>query len=194
MLDLITYYKVISGTNLWTTMPTTGYPFATGKQSTAITVGIDTIYVAVDHEIYFYPLGATQWQLGYSYPVGTDINFLYFDELLAGTSFGLYGHIGGNTTVVNYNSIIPTELVLEQNYPNPFNPETIINYSVPNQTNVEISVFNILGQKVQTLINSQHSAGNYNIKFSANNFASGVYIYQIKANNILISKKMMLVK
>lgn len=190
----ITYYKVLSGTNLWTTMPTSGYPFATGKQSTAITVGIDTIYVAVDHEIYLYPLGGTQWQLGYSYPVGTEINFLYFDELLAGTSFGLYGHIGENMTDVKDNSIIPTKLVLEQNYPNPFNPETIINYNVPNKTNVEISIFNILGQKVQTLINSQHSAGIYNIKFNANNFASGVYIYQIKADNILISKKMMLVK
>lgn len=98
----ITYYKIISGKNLWTPMTTTGYPYILGKQSTAVTVGIDTIYVAVDNEIYYYPLGASNWTLGYSYPVGTRINFLYFDDLLAGTEYGLYGHRGtGKPTGIN---------------------------------------------------------------------------------------------
>ncbi len=89
----ITYYKIISGTNKWTPMTTSGYPFVNGKKGKAVALGGDTVFCAVDADIYMYIWGATSWTLGYSYPVGTQINFLYYDELLAGTSTGLYGHV-----------------------------------------------------------------------------------------------------
>ncbi|MBU0475963.1 MAG: T9SS type A sorting domain-containing protein [Bacteroidetes bacterium] len=191
----ITYYKDFSGTALWTNMPTSGYPFATGKEATAITIGIDTVYVAVDNEIYYFPIGGSSWVLDYPYPIGTKINVLYFDELLVGTDLGLYAHFGGTTTdIEDITTTTPLSYELQQNYPNPFNPSTTINYSIAKDSNVDISVFNILGQKVKNLVNSRHSAGVYNVKFEASNLSSGVYIYQIKADNILISKKMMLVK
>lgn len=88
----IAYYKHISGAGKWTPLTTSGFPFSTGSQGYAITQGVDTLYVAVEHEIYYLPSFSSSWKLGYSYPNGTEINFLYYDELLVGTESGLYGH------------------------------------------------------------------------------------------------------
>ncbi len=193
----ITYYKSIYGTNLWTTMTTAGYPFSYGKQSTAVTVGIDTIYVAVDNEIYYFPLGASSWSLGYSYPNGTRINFLYYDELLAGTSFGLYGHLGtGSTDIGDEIASNPNEFRLSQNYPNPFNPSTEIKFSIPQNSHVKLELFNALGEKVATLLNEEMSAGSHNYQLSISNYklSSGVYFYRLQSGNYTETKKMMLVK
>lgn len=89
----VAYYKIVSGANKWTPFTTSGFPFVSGKNGKAVSLGVDTVFVAVDHEIYMYTWGAAKWELGYSYPLGTEINFLYYDELLAGTSTGLYGHV-----------------------------------------------------------------------------------------------------
>jgi len=192
----ITYYKIVSGTNLWTTMTTTGYPFSSGKQATAVTIGVDTIYVAVDNEIYYFPLGGTQWQLGYSYPVGTRINFLYFDELLAGTSFGLYGHIGikNPTAIESETEYIPDNYSLEQNFPNPFNPTTTIRFSIPNSEFVSLKIYNVLGKEVANLINENRSAGSYKIYFDGSHLASGVYFYRLRAGKFELTKKLLLIK
>lgn len=88
----VAYYKPVSATNKWTPMKTAGFPFIANKKGKAITLGNDTVYCAVDNEIYLYPLQDSVWYLGYAYPNGTEINFLYFDDLLAGTGTGLYGH------------------------------------------------------------------------------------------------------
>jgi hypothetical protein len=88
----VAYYKPISSSNKWTPMRINGFPAMTNKKGKAITLGNDTVYCAVDNEIYLYPLQDSVWYLGYAYPVGTEINFLYFDDLLAGTGTGLYGH------------------------------------------------------------------------------------------------------
>ncbi len=106
----VAYYKIVSGTNKWTPFTTSGFPFVSGKNGKAVSLGIDTVFVAVDNEIYNFTWGATKWELGYSYPLGTEINFLYYDELLAGTSTGLYGHVTLKQTVCT-----PTYLNLTPN-------------------------------------------------------------------------------
>jgi len=191
----ITYYKIISGTNLWTTMTTVGYPFSSGKQATAITLGNDTVYVAVDNEIYFFPLGGTEWSLGYSYPFGTEINFLYFDELLAGTSYGLYAHYGtSRPTDVKESIIKPLNYSLEQNYPNPFNPSTTIRFSIPSSAFVTLKIYDLLGQEIETLVEGLKQPGNYSIEFNAKKLASGIYFYKIHAGNFTDTKKFILLK
>lgn len=95
----ICYYKIISGTNKWTPFTTSGFPFIAGKEGKASTMGVDTVFCAVDNEIYYMVFGGSSWTLGYTYPEGTEINFVYYDELLVGTSTGLYGHVTDGSIV-----------------------------------------------------------------------------------------------
>ncbi len=88
----VVYMKPVAYSNKWTPLPTAGFPFFPGKNVSAVSLGHDTLYSAVDNELYVFPLKSGHWLYGYSYPVGTVINFLYFDDLLAGTGTGLYGH------------------------------------------------------------------------------------------------------
>ncbi len=88
----------------------------------------------------------------------------------------------------------PKKFKLEQNFPNPFNPSTIISYSIPEGSFVQMRVYNILGEQVAQLVNERKEAGTYNVQFDASDLQSGIYIYQISAGNFLQVRKMMLVK
>ena len=89
---------------------------------------------------------------------------------------------------------MPTKYALEQNYPNPFNPTTVIRYSIPKAGNVELKVYNVLGVEVANLVSKHQDAGNYQVTFDASKLSSGIYFYTLKTNNILLTKKMTLVK
>ena len=89
---------------------------------------------------------------------------------------------------------IPTSYTLSQNYPNPFNPSTTINFSLPKSDMVTIKVYNILGQEVATLVNTEMSAGSHSVKFDAGRLTSGIYIYQLRSGSFVMNKKMMLLK
>jgi hypothetical protein len=89
---------------------------------------------------------------------------------------------------------IPAEIILEQNYPNPFNLGTTIRYGIPENEPVLLEVFNLLGKKIEILVNEQRTAGFHNVNFNATNLSSGIYIYQLKVNNQIRTKKMMLIK
>lgn len=84
---------------------------------------------------------------------------------------------------------------LENNYPNPFNPSTTINFAIPSEGFTELKVFDILGREVDILLKENLKAGNYSVKFNAGrDFASGIYIYTLRSNNYLATKKMILLK
>ncbi len=89
---------------------------------------------------------------------------------------------------------VPTEFSLDQNFPNPFNPTTMIKYSIPADQNVKLNVYNLLGQKVTTLVEGFQKAGQHEINFNASGFASGVYIYKLEAGTQSSIKKMILMK
>lgn len=94
---------------------------------------------------------------------------------------------------------LPTTYALEQNYPNPFNPSTIISYSLPTPGNVSLDVFNVLGQKVVTLVDEYQAAGVYEQTWDGHNasgqtVSSGVYFYRVTSGNFVDTKKMMLLK
>ena len=91
--------------------------------------------------------------------------------------------------------LIPDKYALEQNYPNPFNPSTKIKFSLPeNVKNVRITIYNMLGQKVSVLVNGAMQAGSYEYQWNAQNFASGMYIYELRTDKFVSIKKMMLLK
>jgi len=94
---------------------------------------------------------------------------------------------------------LPTTFDLAQNYPNPFNPSTTLKYQVPSPVAVEITVFNVLGEKVVTLVNEMQSAGYYTIEWNGRDARnqtspSGLYFYTMRAGDFSAVKKMMLVK
>ncbi len=95
--------------------------------------------------------------------------------------------------IVDHNSL-PNSYSLSQNYPNPFNPTTNINFSLAKASNVKLIIYNILGQRVATLINNYMNAGTYTYQFNAVNLASGVYLYSLEAGNFRMNKKMILLK
>ncbi|NOS83663.1 MAG: T9SS type A sorting domain-containing protein [Ignavibacteria bacterium] len=92
------------------------------------------------------------------------------------------------------NSEVPGSFSLSQNYPNPFNPTTNIRFTVPQTGFVKLSVFDMLGREVETLVNENLNAGTYNADWNASNYSSGVYFYKIQAGNFSEIKKMILIK
>lgn len=103
-----------------------------------------------------------------------------------------------NFSSMTYNPPAPTNpitnYVLHQNYPNPFNPTTTIRYELPQDGIVSIEVFDILGQKIRTLLNEFKKADRYEIDFNGDNLSSGVYLYSIRVNDFIVTKKMILIK
>ena len=92
----------------------------------------------------------------------------------------------------NYN--VPTEFDLSQNYPNPFNPTTQISFTLPEQSFVELKVFNILGLEVANLVTKELPAGTYTEEFDASSLSSGIYLYKLNAGSFSEVKKMTLIK
>ena len=94
---------------------------------------------------------------------------------------------------------MPTEFALKQNYPNPFNPSTQIQYALPSETRVVISIYDITGRKVRTLVNEVQSAGYRTVMWNATNdigraVSAGMYIYSIQAEDFIQNRKMVLMK
>jgi hypothetical protein len=98
------------------------------------------------------------------------------------------------TSVAENRVTLPAHFELDQNYPNPFNPSTTIRYSVPTAGRVVMKIYNVLGQEVAALVNTQQSAGTYNVVFDASRLASGMYFYRISSGNFVQVKKMLLLK
>jgi hypothetical protein len=98
------------------------------------------------------------------------------------------------TDVKEIQNTNPTEFKIYQNYPNPFNPTTVVNYYLPKAAKVELFVYNLLGQKLVELVNSEKPAGHHTINFDASNLSSGVYYYSFQAGQFTDVKKMILLE
>ena len=89
---------------------------------------------------------------------------------------------------------VPHRYQLSQNFPNPFNPKTIIKYEIPTPNDVELSIYNIRGQKVTTLISEEQNAGYYQVEWDATKFSSGIYFYCLRTSHFTKVRKMILVR
>ncbi len=106
------------------------------------------------------------------------------------------------TGVTDLGEELPTKYELTQNYPNPFNPTTTINYAIArneatkqtDELSVKLTIFDILGRKVATLVNKKQASGNYSVKFDASLLGSGIYFYTLRAGDFTSTRKMILMK
>jgi len=89
---------------------------------------------------------------------------------------------------------LPNQFALSQNYPNPFNPATQISYTIPKASTVTLTIYDLLGREVTTLVNGKNEPGVHFISWNALNVSSGVYFYRIVAGSFVQTKKMMLMK
>lgn len=122
------------------------------------------------------------------YPDGTGDFVLMFPTFSAANQSGVTS-IGDDQQ-----SEIPSQFSLEQNYPNPFNPTTTIGFTLPNAGKVRLTIYNILGEQVFTLVNDYLTAGEYKYEWQAANLPSGIYYYNIKSGSLSKTKRMILLK
>jgi len=92
------------------------------------------------------------------------------------------------------NEVLPQVYKLNQNYPNPFNPSTTISYSLPKAEKVRLTIYNLIGQQVEVLINKKQTPGEYRIIWDSQDLPSGLYFYELKTENFTQRKKMILIR
>jgi hypothetical protein len=126
-------------------------------------------------------------------------SYSYTDKVEAGKySYRLkqvdFNGIFSYSDPIEVNARIPAKFGLSQNYPNPFNPTTKIEYSIPEESFVNLKIYNLIGQEVATLVNQHQKAGTYRADFNAGGLYSGIYIAKLNAGGISKSIKMTLLK
>jgi len=157
------------------------------------------------------PCGVIEYQFGVTYPGYDTINGVNasilneldypdkHDLILLNSATSIirnnnFGDLFGPYNVEKIENSIPVNYTLEQNYPNPFNPVTKIRYGIPEQTNVRLTVYNLLGEEIEILFTGEQRAGVYEATFDANNLSSGIYFYTLQTDKYKFTRKMMLLK
>ncbi|MFZ5980003.1 MAG: T9SS type A sorting domain-containing protein, partial [Candidatus Zixiibacteriota bacterium] len=132
-------------------------------------------------------------EIAFAIVVGNSLDELYHSAVIAKQKFDII------TAVEIEESTRPTSFILHQNFPNPFNPTTTISFSLPTADDVNLEIFNLLGQKVTTLQSGRLPAGEHAYDWNATddsgqNVATGVYFYRLKTSSFTQTRKMMLLK
>jgi hypothetical protein len=130
------------------------------------------------------------WNFDASSRDGENLGRLFMDNRNSST----WADSSVATDVPSQPGSLPGQFALHDNYPNPFNPATIIEFDLPARAEVRLDVFNILGQKVVTLIDQELPPGPHAVRFDGDGLASGVYLYRLKAGDLEATKKMVLLK
>lgn len=123
--------------------------------------------------------------------VAANSRYVYVAEITDGVSIYTNDLV---TSVGGKDKVIPESITLHQNYPNPFNPSTRIAVELKEKSSVSLEVYNMLGQKVAVLVNSELPAGITNVDFDGSMLSTGAYLYQLRVNGVSLTKKMMLIK
>jgi hypothetical protein len=177
----------------------------------------DSVYITLNYQLVQPPSALQAGPEAFSISPGDSqaVTFTFYPPLIVRTGLSIYAPIvkvdsrfGAGTThfekkmnfrltgtldVVGEGSV-PHIFSLEQNYPNPFNPTTTIVYGVESRESIELKVFDVLGQEVATLVNEVQDAGFKSVEWDARDVASGVYVYRLKAGDVVLSRMMMAVK
>lgn len=143
--------------------------------------------------------GGQNWDQQYFQDINSFSGIFFIDTnngWIVGNNGTILHTLNSGVTFTENEIAQPKEFLLLQNYPNPFNPSTTIKYSLPELSKVKLFIYNLLGEKVKTLIDEEKPAGSYNVEFTIQNLelSSGVYFYQLQAGSFIETKKMILIK
>ena len=198
--ELIWFHKesdTLGGQNSWFTLDHLGNVYSVASYSSVYPLS-NVMMIKYDSS------GRKLWTQSYIDTFSTT-SFIKVDEKLniyLTGSRGTYTN-GNNAFTVKYNQLtgiktssssIPVNFKLYQNYPNPFNPATKIEYSIPQNGNVLLKVYDMLGREVAVLVNEYKNAGYYTVNFDGSKLSSGVYIYKLQSGQYSDMKKMVLIK
>jgi hypothetical protein len=144
----------------------------------------------------FYLDSSSQWKLVSGAQLDTQNNTVTVTQNPVSSFYVLRGTV---ITSVNEQKNLPTEFALLQNYPNPFNPETTISYALGAAGHVKLSIFNIRGERVATLVNAEQPAGKHAVRWrgidtAGRSLASGIYWYRLEAAGMTMTKRMIMMK
>jgi len=175
--------KDLGGSALWTPVALGSLGAASGYKATAVTIGIDTIYCAIDEEIMIYPLTSSSpvWSSAYTYPNGTKINFLFYDELLVGTSHGLYAQYGETATVLKEERASDKGVSI---YPNPATDYITIHFESTPGVDGSLKVYDVMGRLAMSQQLNVDPSGNCSLNLA--NMEPGVYSIQVCSGDRLI--------
>ena len=173
-------------------MPTTFLLFESNKLGTIKfpgTSGGGSVYGQFIRKAYGLGLAAgfPEIWIGFRYFTNTSVDgfAVYLDDVMVGSP---------NVGVTPISSNVPSKYDLSQNYPNPFNPTTNINFDLPKSGEVQLTVFNSMGQEIKSLVSGFKAAGSYKVDFDASALPSGTYFYKLTTSDFVSTKKMILVK
>jgi hypothetical protein len=147
------------------------------------------------------------WTINMGFAVGNSSN----SKMKSAVGYGLVGRMTGPSSMVETGFLadtllrgtivsvgareeVPGEYALHQNYPNPFNPSTTIWYELPTAGNVKLTVFDMLGQIVATLVSERKQPGTYTVQFDGSGLATGVFFYRLQAGTYVETKKLLLIR
>lgn len=157
----------------------------------------NSFVVGSPEQIYKSTNAGSSWISDFNGGANISLYKILFTENHAGLISGSQGKILKNTDYivpVELTSFTPVEYLLEQNFPNPFNPSTTISFVLPEAAEVTLKIYNTLGQKVAELVNTTLESGRYSYVWRSENFPNGTYIYELRANDFKLFKKMILLK
>lgn len=184
----------------FTTAGTNGIPAGTGSQAyIRFNIQVDYSTSGTTGQLCIDSVGATETG------GGTDWDWLFPPEYAPVTFNGPYCWTIINLSpadvelIQNDDQQLPEDFELGQNYPNPFNPSTKFDFALPNKSQVNIAIYNVLGQKVKTLADAEYAAGRYTVDWDGTDdygsaAATGIYFYKMTADNFQNTKKLMLLK
>jgi photosystem II stability/assembly factor-like uncharacterized protein len=175
-----------------------GDPLFYNNESGAIISTTKGLIVPTWNSFYITTDGGNTWQdlIDFQLPINVWSAVQINDSTIL---MGMWNGLGklvihGPLTPVVEHPSVASGFSLSQNYPNPFNPTTTIRFSIPKRSFVTLSVYNILGQLVKTLVNEEKSPGSYEASFDGTSLPSGTYFYRLNAGNDVQTKKMILLK
>lgn len=188
------YHLYFDGSK-WTVVDTV----LTNRQVFGLAASGPDIFAATDSGIYQSTINKKNWEnvsLGMNH-LNVSSLFISGSYLYASTTNGLWKRPLSEITAIEKNpssQAVPNEFILSQNYPNPFNPTTTINYQLARNSRVRLTVSNILGRRVATLVDENEQKGTHMVTFNASQLASGVYFYRLQPGSKAFVKKMLLMK